>query len=40
MAIAPKGNLFSAPETYMNKIAVGKEVPNDATDLDLSLIHI
>jgi len=37
MAIAPKGNLFSAPETYMNKIAVGKEVPNGATDLDFPI---
>ena len=34
MAIAPKGNLFKAPETYMNKLAVGKDVPNDAVDLD------
>ncbi len=34
MAIASKGNLFNAPETYMEKIAVGKEVPIDATDLD------
>ena len=37
MAIASKGNLFNAPETYMNKIAVGKEVPNDATDLDFPI---
>ena len=34
LAIAEKGNLFNAPETYMNKIAVGKDVPFDATDLD------
>tara|TARA_B100000959_G_scaffold269020_1_gene314359 strand:+ start:603 stop:1547 length:945 start_codon:yes stop_codon:yes gene_type:complete len=37
MAIASRGNLFNAPETYMNKIAVGKEVPNDATDLDFPI---
>ena len=34
LAISEKGNLFNAPETYMNKIAVGKDVPFDATDLD------
>ena len=37
LAISEKGNLFNAPETYMNKLAVGKEVPYDATDLDYSL---
>ena len=37
LAIAEKGNLFNAPETYMNKIAVGKDVPFDATDLDYSI---
>jgi len=34
LAIASKGNLFKAPETYMEKIAVGKDIPIDATDLD------
>ncbi len=34
LAISEKGNLLNAPETYMNKIAVGKDVPFDATDLD------
>ena len=34
LAISEKGNLFNAPETYMNKIAVGKDIPFDATDLD------
>ena len=34
LEISEKGNLFNAPETYMNKIAVGKDVPFDATDLD------
>ena len=37
IAIALKGNLFNAPETYMDKLAVGKDVPNDATDLDFSI---
>ena len=37
LAISEKGNLFNAPETYMNKIAVGKDVPYDATDLDFPL---
>ena len=37
IAIAEKGNLFNAPETYMDKIAVCKNVPNDATDLDFSI---
>ncbi|MFL2887230.1 MAG: class II fructose-bisphosphatase [Candidatus Pelagibacter sp.] len=37
MAIASKGNLFNAPETYMEKIAVGKDVPANAVDLDFSI---
>ena len=37
LAISERGNLFNAPETYMNKIAVGKDVPFDATDLDYPL---
>ena len=37
LAISEKGNLFNAPETYMNKLAVGKDVPYDATDLDYPL---
>jgi len=37
IAIALKGNLFNAPETYMYKLAVGKDVPKDATDLDFSI---
>ena len=37
LAISNKGNLFNAPETYMNKISVGKDIPNDATDLDFSI---
>ena len=37
ISIAEKGNLFNAPETYMEKLAVSKKVPNDATDLDFSI---
>ena len=37
ISIAEKGNLFNAPETYMNKLAVSNKVPHDATDLDFSL---
>ena len=34
IAVAEENNLFHAPETYMNKIAVGSNVPKDAIDLD------
>ena len=37
ISIAEKGNLFNAPETYMNKLAVSNKVPYDATDLDFSV---
>ncbi len=37
ISIAEKGNLFNAPETYMNKLAVTNKVPFDATDLDFPL---
>ena len=37
MAITLKGNLFNAPETYMDKLAVGKDIPKDATDLDFPI---
>jgi fructose-1,6-bisphosphatase II / sedoheptulose-1,7-bisphosphatase len=37
LAIAEKNNLFHAPETYMNKIAVGCNIPKNAIDLDNSL---
>jgi len=36
IAIAEKGNLFNAPETYMNKIATGK-VEKSLIDLDYSI---
>ena len=34
ISVASKGNLFKAPETYMDKLAVSNKVPIDATDLD------
>ena len=37
ISISEKGNLFNAPETYMDKLAVGKNVPYDATDLDFTV---
>ena len=37
ISVAEKGNLFNAPETYMNKIAVGSDIPKDAIDLDFSV---
>ena len=37
ISIAEKGNLFNAPETYMDKLAVSSKVPFEATDLDFSL---
>jgi fructose-1,6-bisphosphatase II / sedoheptulose-1,7-bisphosphatase len=36
IAIAEKGNLFNAPETYMDKIATGK-IEKDVIDLDYPL---
>ena len=36
LAIGEKGNLFNAPETYMNKIATGK-IDKDLIDLDYPL---
>ena len=37
IAITSKSNLFHAPETYMSKLAVGKDIPKDAVDLDFSV---
>ncbi len=37
IAITLRGKLFNAPETYMDKLAVGKDVPKNATDLDFSV---
>ena len=37
MAVAEKNSLFNAPETYMEKIAVGKNIENGVVDLDFSI---
>ena len=37
IAVAEKNNLFGAPETYMDKIAVGNNIPKDVIDLDFSI---
>ena len=34
MAIGEKGNLLHAPDMYMEKIAIGKNLPKDLVDLD------
>jgi len=34
LAVAEKGNLLSAPDTYMEKIAIGANLPNNLLDLD------
>ena len=37
LAIAKKGDLLSAPDTYMEKIAIGSNLPNNLLDLDNSV---
>ncbi len=37
MAAAEKDNLFFAPDTYMEKIAIGKNLPAGLVDLDFSV---
>ena len=37
MAVSEKGNLLSAPDTYMEKIAIGANLPNNLLDLDNSV---
>lgn len=37
MAVCEKGNLFSAPDTYMEKIAIGQSLPKNLIDLDYSV---
>ena len=37
LAAAEKGNLFFAPDTYMEKIVIGPNLPNDLVDLDFSV---
>ena len=37
LAVANKGNLLSAPDTYMEKIAIGNNLPKNLLDLDNSV---
>jgi len=37
IAIAEKDNLFNSPETYMEKLASGSDVPSGLLDLDFSI---
>ncbi len=37
LAVTEKGNMFSAPDTYMEKIAIGKNLPSKLVDLDFSV---
>ncbi len=37
IAFSDRNHLFNAPETYMNKIAINKNIPDDAVDLDNSV---
>jgi fructose-1,6-bisphosphatase II / sedoheptulose-1,7-bisphosphatase len=43
LAVAEKGNLLSAPDTYMEKIIIGTKLPKNLLDLDNSIeknIHL
>ena len=37
LAISEKNNLFNAPETYMHKLAIGKNIEKGVVDLDFNL---
>jgi len=37
LALAPSGSLLNAPDTYMQKIAVGGDLPSGVVDLDADL---
>lgn len=37
IAVCEKGKIFSAPDTYMEKIAIGKNLPKNLLDLDNSV---
>ncbi len=37
IAVAEKGNLLNAPETYMDKIATGKHIPKGLIDIDFTV---
>ncbi len=43
LAVAEKGNLLNAPETYMSKIVTGSNIPKGSVDIDFTVkenIHI
>ena len=37
LAVAEKGNLINAPETYMDKIVTGNHIPKGSIDIDFSV---
>ena len=37
LAVAEKGNLLNAPETYMYKIATGNHIPKGSVDIDFTV---
>jgi len=37
LAVAEKGNLLNAPETYMDKIATGNHIPRGSLDIDFTV---
>ncbi len=37
LAVAPKGELLSAPDTYMEKIVIGSDLPKNLLDLDFGV---
>ena len=37
LVVAEKGNLLSAPDTYMEKIVIGSNLPNNLLDLDFGV---
>ncbi len=37
LSVTKKGGLLSAPDTYMEKIAIGPDLPNNIVDLDFSV---
>ena len=37
IAVAEKGNLLNAPETYMDKIATGSHIPKGSIDIDFTV---
>ena len=40
IAVANKGDLLSAPDTYMEKIAVGANLPKNLLDIDFGVEKI